>query len=67
MYFDEDGELAHEFYVESKTKSGRRSVLEKVPVWKLVPQGMVAHEVPRLNSSLSTVMMELRKVTGQMP
>uniref|UniRef100_A0A5S6Q098 Tumor suppressor candidate 2 n=1 Tax=Trichuris muris TaxID=70415 RepID=A0A5S6Q098_TRIMR len=65
MYFDEDGELAHEFYVESTTKTGRHTVLQKVPLWKLVPQGMVAHEFPRLDSRLSTVMVELRKATGQ--
>lgn len=49
MYFDEDGDLAHEFYEEvpSKKKGGKRKM--KRVVRNLVPQGEVKYKVPCLN------------------
>lgn len=49
MYFDEDGDLAHEFYEEvaPKRKGGKRKM--KRVVRNLVPQGEVKYKVPRLH------------------
>lgn len=49
MYFDEDGDLAHEFYEEvaPKRKGGRRKMRRVVR--NLVPQGEVKYKVPRLH------------------
>lgn len=49
MYFDEDGDLAHEFYEEvlPRRKGGKRKMrrIEK----NLRPQGEVKYSVPRLH------------------
>ena len=49
MYFDEDGDLAHEFYEEvpPKKKGGKRKM--KRVVRNLVPQGEVKYRVPCLH------------------
>jgi len=47
MYFDEDGDLAHEFYEEFKNKRGRRK-MRRVDRG-LRPQGEVKYSCPRLN------------------
>ena len=49
QYFDEDGDLAHEFYEEvaPKKKGGKRKM--KRVVRNLVPQGSVSYRVPRLH------------------
>merc|ERR1711894_544446 len=49
MYFDEDGDLAHEFYEEvlPKRKGGKRKM--KKIVKNLKPQGEVKYQVPRLH------------------
>jgi len=49
MYFDEDGDLAHEFYEEvpPKKKGGKRKM--KRVVKNLVPQGEVKYKVPCLH------------------
>ena len=49
MYFDEDGDLAHEFYEEvaPKKKGGKRKM--KRVVRNLMPQGEVKYKVPRLH------------------
>jgi len=49
QYFDEDGDLAHEFYEEvaPKRKGGKRK-MRKV-MRNLIPQGEVKYRVPRLN------------------
>lgn len=36
MYFDEDGDLAHEFYTEVRTASG--TVMQREPLDRLQPQ-----------------------------
>jgi hypothetical protein len=49
MYFDEDGDLAHEFYEEvlPRKKGGKRK-MRKVEK-NLRPQGEVKYKVPRLH------------------
>lgn len=49
MYFDEDGDLAHEFYEEvpPKKKGGKRKM--KRVLRNLVPQGEVKYRVPCLH------------------
>jgi len=47
MYFDEDGDLAHEFYEEVKNKRGKKKMrrIER----NLRPQGEVKYSVPCLH------------------
>lgn len=49
MYFDEDGDLAHEFYEEvpARRKGGKKKM--KKVVGNLRPQGEVKYTVPRLH------------------
>ena len=56
MYFDEDGDLAHEFYEEvaPKRKGGKRKM--KRVVKNLVPQGEVKYKVPRLHVDFPIVL-----------
>eukprot|EP00088_Acartia_fossae_P039518 TRINITY_DN4114_c0_g2_i2.p1 TRINITY_DN4114_c0_g2~~TRINITY_DN4114_c0_g2_i2.p1 ORF type:complete len:113 (+),score=20.21 TRINITY_DN4114_c0_g2_i2:221-559(+) len=53
MYFDEDGDLAHEFYEEIK-KGGKRKMkrIEK----NLRPQGEVKYRYPRLHVDFPIVL-----------
>ncbi|KAL3852032.1 hypothetical protein ACJMK2_015743 [Sinanodonta woodiana] len=55
MYFDEDGDLAHEFYEEVVDESGR-TMRRKLK--NLKPQGDVALTIPRLNVDFPVVMCE---------
>ncbi|PSN49864.1 Tumor suppressor candidate 2 [Blattella germanica] len=49
MFFDEDGDLAHEFYVEvPSSRKGCKATMKKV-LHNLIPQGEVAHQFPRLH------------------
>ena len=49
MYFDEDGDLAHEFYEEvAPKKKGGKKKMKRV-VRNLMPQGEVNYRVPRLH------------------
>lgn len=63
MYFDEDGQVAHEFYVEtpvrSKTKKGRRRMGMRRIYHNIFPQGEVPVDPPRLRGEIPAVMMEL--------
>lgn len=43
MYFDEDGDLAHEFYVEVLTSRG--SVMHREPLERLRPQVRHTHRL----------------------
>lgn len=56
MYFDEDGDVAHEFYEEVY----RRGVLKmkRVNVKRLVPQGQVEYSHPRLHVDFPIVLFE---------
>lgn len=55
MYFDEDGDLAHEFYVE--IQEGHHYYMKKQH-WNLRPQGDVDLPHPRLNVDFPIVMCE---------
>ena len=59
MYFDEDGDLAHEFYEEvlPKKKGGIRR-MKKVPGKNLIPQGEVQYEYPRLHGDLPVILYQ---------
>lgn len=58
MYFDEDGDLAHEFYEEVKpNKKGKKYFMKKV-TRRLLPQGLVDLPYPRLNVDFPVVMCE---------
>ena len=58
MYFDEDGDLAHEFYEEVRSsKKGKKSYMKKV-TRQLFPQGMVELPYPRLHVDFPVVICE---------
>ena len=59
MYFDEDGDLAHEFYEEvmPKRKGGRRR-LRRVQAKHLKPQGEVQYSHPRLHVDFPLILMQ---------
>ncbi|CAH3022657.1 unnamed protein product [Porites evermanni] len=58
MYFDEDGDLAHEFYEEVRpSKRGKKSYMKKV-TRRLLPQGLVELPFPRLHVDFPVVMCE---------
>ncbi|XP_020609809.1 tumor suppressor candidate 2-like [Orbicella faveolata] len=58
MYFDEDGDLAHEFYEEVKpSKKGKKFFMKKV-TRRLLPQGLVDLPHPRLHVDFPVVMCE---------
>lgn len=58
MYFDEDGDLAHEFYEEVKpSKKGKKNFMKKV-TRRLLPQGLVDLPHPRLHVDFPVVMCE---------
>ena len=59
MYFDEDGDLAHEFYEEVKpSKKGRKACMKRVTK-RLMPQGSVDLPHPRLHVDFPMVMCEV--------
>ncbi|KAL8621345.1 hypothetical protein ACOMHN_053366 [Nucella lapillus] len=56
MFFDEDGDLAHEFYRE--VVRGNRLTMERC-MDNLKPQGEVDLPIPRLNGDLPMIMYEV--------
>jgi len=62
QYFDEDGDMAHEFYeqVVYKSKRGKRRKWRKVTD-KLQPQGEIDLEFPRLHVDLPVVICEITR------
>lgn len=57
MYFDEDGELAHEFYEEVMSKKGHgRRKMRKVSSKFLIPQGEVPYTSPRLHVDFPVIL-----------
>jgi hypothetical protein len=62
MYFDEDGDLAHEFYEEvvlPKSRGGACSrVMKRVSHRRLTPQGFVAYDHPRLSHDCPVVLFQ---------
>lgn len=59
MYFDEDGQLAHEFYYEVKSKSNKKIRLKRIRNG-LTPQGDVPLKIPRLHVDFPIVLYEAR-------
>lgn len=57
MFFDEDGDLAHEFYVEVPPKQGSKAKMEKVNK-NLVPQGEVLYASPRLSADYPIILYQ---------
>ncbi|ESO09324.1 hypothetical protein HELRODRAFT_168291 [Helobdella robusta] len=58
MYFDEDGDLAHEFYEEIKTHKGVK--MKRVPNNCLIPQGYIKLSTPRLNKDIPIIIHEAK-------
>ena len=56
MYFDEDGDLAHEFYEEVKKRGG--SKMKRVSSKNLIPQGDVEYQHPRLHVDFPIIMYQ---------
>ncbi|XP_077582806.1 tumor suppressor candidate 2-like [Stigmatopora nigra] len=60
LYFDEDGDLAHEFYEETVvTKNGRRKSKLKRIQKNLIPQGIVKLQHPRIHVDFPIVLCEV--------
>jgi len=61
MFFDEDGDLAHEFYEEvpARQTRSRGPTLVRITT-KLTPQGWIDYEFPRLHRDLPFVMVEVQ-------
>ncbi|XP_063071528.1 tumor suppressor 2, mitochondrial calcium regulator a [Engraulis encrasicolus] len=59
LYYDEDGDLAHEFYEETVvTKNGRRKAKLKRIQKNLIPQGIVKLDYPRIHVDFPIVLCE---------
>ncbi|KAM8931172.1 tumor suppressor candidate 2 [Pelodytes ibericus] len=60
MYFDEDGDLAHEFYEETiVTKNGRKRAKLKRIQKNLRPQGTIKLEHPCIHVDFPVVLCEV--------
>ncbi|XP_043934582.1 tumor suppressor candidate 2 [Protopterus annectens] len=60
MYFDEDGDLAHEFYEETVvSKNGRKKAKLKRIHKNLTPQGMIRLTHPRIHVDFPVVLCEV--------
>jgi len=59
MFFDEDGDLAHEFYEEVKpNKRGSKAKMKRIQT-NLVPQGEVPYQSPRLHSDYPVILHQV--------
>lgn len=60
MFYDEDGDLAHEFYEETiVTKNGqKRAKLRRVHK-NLIPQGIVKLDPPRIHVDFPVILYEV--------
>ncbi|XP_050427230.1 uncharacterized protein LOC126837371 isoform X1 [Adelges cooleyi] len=56
MYIDEDGDMAHEFYVEAKV--GTKVTLKKISKNCLKPQGDVRLDTPCIRNDYPVVLLE---------
>ncbi|XP_005091743.1 tumor suppressor candidate 2 [Aplysia californica] len=61
MYFDEDGDLAHEFYCEVTDRKTNKIVMRRC-IDNLVPQGEVEYPYPRLHGDLPVIMFDTSSV-----
>ncbi|XP_062325518.1 tumor suppressor 2, mitochondrial calcium regulator b [Osmerus eperlanus] len=60
LYFDEDGDLAHEFYEETVvTKNGRKRAKFKRIQKNLIPQGTIKLENPCIHVDFPVVLCEV--------
>ncbi|XP_055068810.1 tumor suppressor 2, mitochondrial calcium regulator a [Paramisgurnus dabryanus] len=60
LYFDEDGDLAHEFYEETVvTKNGRKKAKLKRIQKNLIPQGIVKLDHPRIHFDFPLILCEI--------
>nr|AAI24727.1 Zgc:153746 [Danio rerio]AAI65126.1 Zgc:153746 protein [Danio rerio] len=60
LYFDEDGDLAHEFYEETVvTKNGRKKAKLKRIQKNLIPQGIVKLDHPRIHVDFPVILCEI--------
>ncbi|CAL1543090.1 unnamed protein product [Lymnaea stagnalis] len=57
MYFDEDGDLAHEFYCEVVDRKTNKAVMRRYNR-NLVPQGEVDLPYPRLHGDLPVILFD---------
>ncbi|XP_040578881.1 tumor suppressor candidate 2 [Lepeophtheirus salmonis] len=54
-YFDQDGDLAHEFYEEVVSRDGERS-MQKVKKRLLTPEGEVNYAIPCIHTDYPLIM-----------
>ncbi|KAG9333841.1 hypothetical protein JZ751_009991 [Albula glossodonta] len=60
LFYDEDGDLAHEFYVETvEVKDGRKRAELKRVQRNLEPQGIVKLDHPCIHTDVPVVLCEL--------
>ncbi|KAK1800049.1 hypothetical protein P4O66_006557 [Electrophorus voltai] len=60
MFFDEDGDLAHEFYEETVvTKNGRKKTKLKRIQKNLIPQGIIHLDHPCLHVDFPVIICEV--------
>ncbi|KAG7280550.1 hypothetical protein CRUP_028276 [Coryphaenoides rupestris] len=60
LYYDEDGDLAHEFYEETVvTKNGRRKSKLKRIQKNLIPQGIVRLDHPCIHVDFPIILCEV--------
>uniref|UniRef100_A0A8C2EM87 Tumor suppressor 2, mitochondrial calcium regulator a n=1 Tax=Cyprinus carpio TaxID=7962 RepID=A0A8C2EM87_CYPCA len=60
LYFDEDGDLAHEFYEETVvTKNGRKKAKLKKIQKNLIPQGIIKLDHPRIHVDFPVILCEI--------
>ncbi|XP_062852762.1 tumor suppressor 2, mitochondrial calcium regulator a [Trichomycterus rosablanca] len=60
LYYDEDGDLAHEFYEETVvTKNGRKRAKLKRIQKNLIPQGIVKLDHPRIHVDFPVILCEI--------
>lgn len=58
MYFDEDEDLAHEFFEQVPARQPGRTRMRRVNVRKLRPQGLVRYKFPRLNVDFPIILFQ---------
>ncbi|XP_004484980.2 tumor suppressor candidate 2 [Dasypus novemcinctus] len=60
MFYDEDGDLAHEFYEETiVTKNGQKRAKLKRVHKNLIPQGIVKLDPPRIHVDFPVILYEM--------
>lgn len=59
MFFDEDGDVAHEFYEEVRSKKrrkGHKTHMKRISNNRLFPEGVVDLPYPRLHGDFPLVL-----------